>query len=197
MLIISHRINTSASLLKTPVRFGVEIDIRSNENQLILQHDPFLPGETFSDWLKNYKHAFLILNVKEEGLEKAVTELLKKYGITNYFFLDQSFPFLIKSANQGETRCAVRYSEFESIDTVLSLSGKVNWVWADCFTQYPLTKSSEEKLHQHQFKLCLVSPELQGRTEIEKTQHWLKENKINIDAVCTKNPTLWEHYVKK
>ena len=47
MQIISHRINTSSLLKKTPKSFGVEVDIRSNGDKLIIHHDPFEKGEIF------------------------------------------------------------------------------------------------------------------------------------------------------
>ncbi len=193
---ILHRVNTKDELLKTPKEFGVEVDIRTKGNQLIMHHDPFKDGEDFEDWLEAYQHGILILNVKEEGLEDRLIELMGKYNIDDYFFLDQSFPFLIKTAKNNEKRCAVRVSEFESIDTVITLANKVDWVWVDCFTHFPLTTDQAEKLQTElKFKLCFVSPELQGRTEIEHVKEFIQGIKllgIKGDAVCTKYPELWD-----
>jgi hypothetical protein len=193
---ILHRVNTKDDLLKIPKEFGVEVDIRTKGNQLIMHHDPFKDGEDFEDWLEAYQHGILILNVKEEGLEDRLIELMGKYNIDDYFFLDQSFPFLIKTAKNNEKRCAVRVSEFESIDTVITLANKVDWVWVDCFTHFPLTTDQAEKLQTElKFKLCFVSPELQGRTEIEHVKEFIQGIKllgIKGDAVCTKYPDLWD-----
>ena len=112
--IILHRINTISKLKKTPSCFGVEIDVRSKGRELILHHDPYKKGESFNEWLKFYTHKFIIINIKEEGLEKKALELLKKYNIKNFFFLDQSFPFLIKYSSYISKKTAVRYSEYES-----------------------------------------------------------------------------------
>jgi hypothetical protein len=120
---------------------------------------------------------------------------MKKYGIEDYFFLDQSFPFLVKWAKAGERRCAVRVSEFETIETALTLSGKIDWVWVDCFTHFPLTNDEYMQLKNAGFKLCLVSPELQGRpaeSEIPFLAALLTERSILADAICTKRPDLWE-----
>ena len=135
---ISHRRNTIEQLRQTPIEFGVEIDIRSYGQDLILHHDAFVQGENFDRWLQEYRHGTLILNVKEEGLEEACLARMRQHGIEDFFFLDQSFPFLVKTAKAGEKRCAVRISEFESIGTVKSLKGMVNSVWVDCFTKIPL-----------------------------------------------------------
>lgn len=196
MNLISHRRNTIEELSATPHTYGIEVDIRSFGDKLIIHHEPMVEGEDFISWLKIYKHGTLILNVKEEGLEEPLIRLMKEYNIDDFFFLDQSFPFLIKWAKQGERRCAVRLSEFESIETVMSLAGKVDWVWVDCFTHFPLNKTGAEKLKKKGFKLCLVSPELQGRnaeTEIPQLVKVLREQYITPEAICTKRPDLWEN----
>jgi hypothetical protein len=197
MKIIAHRRNTISELNATPTQYGVEVDIRSYGDRLVIHHDPFIEGESFDLWIAAYRHGTLILNVKEEGLERRLTERMQQFGIHDYFFLDQSFPFLIKSANSGEQRCAIRVSEFESIQTALTLAGKVGWVWVDCFTHFPLSSDDATALQDAGFKLCLVSPELQGRDaelEISQLTQLLVEREIRADAVCTKRPELWERH---
>ena len=44
MLIIKHRINTVKDLMNLPKKFGAEIDIRSFNNELIINHNPFEVG---------------------------------------------------------------------------------------------------------------------------------------------------------
>lgn len=194
MKLISHRRNTLAQLADTPEHLGVEVDIRSDGGRLVIHHDALAPGEAFEPWLAAYRHGTLILNVKEEGLEAPLIALLRKHGIDDYFFLDQSFPFLVKWARAGERRCAVRVSEFESIDTALTLAGQIDWVWVDCFTRFPLSGGDAARLRGAGFKLCLVSPELQGRgpEEIAQLAALLAERGIVADAVCTKRPDLWQ-----
>ena len=199
MKLISHRRNTVSELLATDSKYGIEVDIRSKGDRLIIHHDPFVAGESFDEWIDAYRHGTLILNVKEEGLEARLIALMQSKGIADYFFLDQSFPFLVKWSKAGEHRCAVRVSEFESIETALTLAGKVDWVWVDCFTRFPLSEHDARSLKDAGFKLCLVSPELQGRdanVEIPHLVSLLKERNIAADAVCTKRPNLWEEAIK-
>ena len=198
MKLISHRRNTVSELLATDSKYGIEVDIRSKGDRLIIHHDPFVAGESFDEWIDAYRHGTLILNVKEEGLEARLIALMQSKGIADYFFLDQSFPFLVKWSKAGEHRCAVRVSEFESIETALTLAGKVDWVWVDCFTRFPLSEHDARSLKDAGFKLCLVSPELQGRdanVEIPHLVSLLKERTIAADAVCTKRPNLWEEAI--
>ncbi len=196
MHLIAHRRNTVALLNDTPARYGVEVDIRSVGDQLIIHHDPFTAGESFDEWIAAYRHGTLILNVKEEGLEARLIELMNAHRIVDFFFLDQSFPLIVKCANTGERRCAARISEFESVATALALAGKIDWIWVDCFTHFALSGEDAAHLQGAGFRLCLVSPELQGRDaalEIPRLVELLAERMIRADAVCTKRPDLWEH----
>jgi hypothetical protein len=194
MRIIAHRRNRIAELVATPRDLGVEVDIRSRGDRLVIHHDPFAEGEDFLAWIDCYRHGTLILNVKEEGLESRLLAVMAARGIEDFFFLDQSLPFLVKTARQGERRCAVRVSEYESVDTALSLAGMVDWVWVDVFTRFPLQAGDAARLRGAGFRLCVVSPELQQRAderEVPALRALLAERGIAPDAVCTKFPERW------
>ena len=195
MKIIVHRRNTLAELQATDSRYGVEVDIRSDGEDLIIQHDPFFPGELFAEWLRNYKHGTLILNVKEDGLEERLLKITAGHGVDDFFFLDQSFPAVVRWSKEGERRCAIRISEYESIETAMALAGKIEWVWVDFFTHLALSNKEAIQLRSGGFKLCLVSPELQGHnatSAIPALASILSERGILADAVCTKRPDIWE-----
>jgi hypothetical protein len=195
MILISHRRNTIAELRAVPPQYGIEVDIRSFGDKLVIHHDAYVEGEDFEAWLGAFRHKTLILNVKEEGLEARLLKLMRERGIEDFFFLDQSFPFLMKTARAGEKRCAVRVSEFESIDTALALGGMVEWVWVDVFKPgLWLSGADAKRLKDAGLRLCLVSPELQGRTgpeELARVKARLRDEAIAMDAVCTKVPAQW------
>lgn len=195
MQYVSHRVNTILQLRQVPAEYGVEIDLRDRGERIILQHDPFGDGEDFADWIKHYRHALLILNVKSERIEHRVLELVYERGIENYFLLDCSFPMIRLLNNLDERRIAVRFSEFEPIESALALAGKVDWCWVDCFTRMPLAPSSYERL-KASFKLCAVSPELQGRSAASITDYARQLQPYPMDAVCTKYPDLWRTAVE-
>ncbi|MHC4596870.1 MAG: PI-PLC domain-containing protein [Planctomycetota bacterium] len=156
---------------------------------MILQHAPFCEGTDFEEWLEYFDHAFVILNIKEEGIEKTVQALINKKKVANYFYLDVSFPFIVELVNSGQKKIALRFSEYESIETCLSLAGKVDWIWVDCLSRFPLDRKSYEKLSTY-FKICIVSPDLLGReSEVKEVQRLVSGMKI--DAVCTKLPKMW------
>lgn len=184
-----HRINTIKELKQIPEKYGVEIDLRDNQesSNIHLCHDPFELGEDFEEFLMNYNHSFIILNIKSERIEWKIIDLLKKYNIENYFFLDSSFPMIYQLANKGERNIAIRFSEYEGLDTIINMKNKVSWVWVDCFTKNPLTLEIYKILKEMNMKLCFVSPELQQQPEkIEEYKVFFKENNIVFDMICTK-----------
>lgn len=194
MVIIQHRVNQIDELLQTPTHLGVEVDVRSNGNELYLSHDPFVAGQSFAEYLSHFDHSFIVVNVKEEGLEKRCVELLRTQGIKNYFFLDQSIPFLIKRGLEGMKDGACRISDYEAITTVKRLAPFCNWAWVDSFKSGGTPIKDLSTLREIGFKICLVSPELHGQHrqgEIPDLILLTQELDFQIDAVCTKFPEKW------
>ena len=70
MEFIIHRVNKIKDLKSLPKKFGVEIDIRTKGSKLILNHEPFNKGDILENYLENYGHKTLVLNLKEAGIEK-------------------------------------------------------------------------------------------------------------------------------
>ena len=195
MLRVMHRVNTISQLKTVPKDFGVEVDIRTSAGELIINHEPFQGGDSLDDYLSKFDHALAVLEIKEEGIEKRVISLCEKHGISDFFLLSVSFPFMYALSKQGVHKMAARYSEFESIDTCLSLSGKVDWVWVDTFTKNPLDHDSFNALKEAGFRTCIVSPDRWGRPEeIPGLAKYYKKEGIEIDAVMTdpKNAGLWK-----
>ena len=50
MIFIAHRINTIKELNKIPQKFGIEIDLRDNNKDIELVHDPFKKGVNLKDF---------------------------------------------------------------------------------------------------------------------------------------------------
>ena len=142
--------------------YGCEIDIRSNGDKLILNHDPFQSGVNLNEFLDHYSHGTLILNIKETGIEDIVIREVEKRKIKSYFLLDVEYPFLIKNLNNNKKNIAVRFSEFESIENVIQFKNKYNWVWIDTVSKLPIKKSNFDILNS--FKICVVCPSLWNRT---------------------------------
>jgi len=173
---------------------GAEIDLRSHINgEIYLAHDANQNGPLLKDWLKEFKHKTLVINVKEDGLEDIVIEILESMGIIDYFFLDQPFPTLLKFLRKG-IPCAVRISEYEVIPN--KLNEHIKRIWLASFTgDWGHLPKAAEFADLIGAELCLVSPELQGRDfidEIVSIHSSLKQSLLHTEfSVCTKYPEIW------
>lgn len=186
-MLIAHRINTIEQLDEISETMPIEFDVRDSNGKCIVEHDPFKPGVPLDIFLDRCRKRFLIVNIKSEGIEPYVLEMLRLRNIDTFFMLDCTVPILYKFTLQGEHRFAVRLSEVEPLDFVLQWKGKVDWVWVDCFSKNILTKEIETILHANGFKVCIVSPELQGRPQdIDRYSQEFHDSSISIDAICTK-----------
>lgn len=186
---IAHRINTVEELAELPTEYGVELDLRDDLNgRIYISHNPFEAGEDFEAYCKAYAHGTMILNIKSERIEQEVLALMEKYHIKKYFFLDSSFPMIKLLTDMGVKEVALRFSELEGLDTIRNMAGRAEWVWVDCFTKVPIDRESYQELKSLGYKLCFVSPELEGQEEkLSEYKAYLEEQGIVFDAVCTKS----------
>ena len=184
MEIIIHRINKIKDLKKIPKNFGIEVDIRTDGSNLILNHDPFTKGDLLENYLESYKHKTLVLNLKEAGIEKNILSLVKKYSIKSYFLLDVEMPYMYSATKKGEKNIAVRYSEYEDISLTNHFKNKLKWVWIDTATKLPLNKKNINIISK--LKSVLVCPERWGRfKDIDVYKKKLKKLNFTPTAVMT------------
>lgn len=192
---IAHRVNELNDEIAERIfkdADGIEFDIRDSNGELIVHHDAFAKPETcqlFDDFLEHCPTDKLyIVNVKAEGIEERVIAALTKRGIHNFFLLDCGLPAMYKLSQKGERRLAIRFSEYESLETVRLMKDRVQWVWVDVFSVLPLTTQSIQQIRDWGLKICLVSPELQGQQDkMLQYKHYLSEIGTSpLDAVCTK-----------
>jgi hypothetical protein len=192
--IIIHRVNSINGLKRIKPRFGTEIDIRAWGSEIILNHEPFSSGERIEDYLDEYRHGTLILNIKEAGIEDEVLSLVRQRPqIKSYFLLDIEFPYIYRATRQGERAIAIRFSEDEPIEFAKKYVGKIDWVWIDTNTQMPVGEHNLPILNM--FKKCLVCPERWGRpSDIANYKNLMSIMDFKIDAVMTSNQyiNLWE-----
>jgi len=195
MLVVHHRINAAAGLSGIPASDGTEVDLRTDAGHIILNHEPFGGGERLDAYLDVYgadRRAPLILNVKEDLLEASAAALCRARGIDNYFFLDCAFPTLVRLAHDGFPKAAVRVSAYEPIEMARGLRGRVEWAWIDCFGGQPLDALLVREVQELGYRICLVSPEIQGRADaLERHLPLRPLLRPGIDAVCTKLADRW------
>jgi hypothetical protein len=121
LIIIKHRVNTINEIISTPYSYGVEIDLRTFGSEIIIHHDPFHEGVKFSEWLQYYNHKFLVLNVKEDGLETFISELIEKFKVKNYFFLDVLSTFCCLDGFASDDEVGFFFNSLKQMSETLSV----------------------------------------------------------------------------
>ena len=193
--IIVHRVNTIKSLKSIDTDLGCEIDIRTDGSQLILNHDPFKKGDNFIDYLDEYQHGTLVLNIKETGIENDVLDEVKKRKIKSYFLLDVEFPYIIRAFMRNENNIAIRFSEYETIENVITFKNNLKWVWVDLVSKIPINDFNFKILNQ--FNLCLVCPSLWNRSnEILKVKDEIEKYNFKNISVITESKYIF-HWINK
>ncbi len=186
----SHRINTLEALDHVAETMGVEFDLRSDGQRVIVTHDPFTDGPTIETFFPRIGKRPCIFNVKCEGIEQRVMDVARENGIDDFFFLDCSIPAAMKLVRAGEKRFAVRWSEVEPIEGVLAWANRARWVWVDCFDAYPGSDDDWRRVAAA-FDVCLVSPELQGHGADAIPRFRDAVAHRSVRAVCSKFPDRW------
>ena len=196
MEIIAHKINSIKRLKKLPLKYGSEVDLRTYGSNIILCHDPYKKGDKLEDYLDNYHHGTLILNIKESGIEKEVIRKVRNKNINKFFLLDVEMPFICVNQKEVTKYTSVRFSEYESVETLKIFKKKVGWVWIDTFKSLPIKKNNLKTLKE--FKSCLVCPERWKRPQDIKKYFYLMK-RINYLPNCVmtnlKYAKKWENLI--
>lgn len=184
--LIIHRVNSIEILKSIDKSLGCEIDIRTDGSNLILNHEPLKKGDRLNDYLDEYRHGTLVLNIKETGIESIVLQEVQKRNIKSYFLLDVEMPYLIKAFIKNEKNLAVRFSEYEPIENVVIFKNKFNWIWVDSITKVPIADENFQTINK--FNVCLVCPSLWKRSEdINKEKYKLSKYNFDNLKVITKH----------
>ena len=192
MIVISHRgfwknPNEKNSLeafeLSLSLGIGIEVDIRDFEGGIVISHD--VPdhkspkSKTLLDiYLKYPTQPLIAFNVKSDGLQKHLYNLLEDFKLENYFIFDSSVPDAIQFLKLGITTLT-RQSEYETSPSFYDLA---DGVWLDQFSSDWINEQTIKFHYNNGKKICIVSPELHAR---EYKLEWEKYKKILI-----KNPKI-------
>jgi hypothetical protein len=207
MIILSHRgywkeISEKNQLISFErgfkLNFGTETDIRDHKGELVISHDisdekSILVKEFFKIYNQYNNTLPLALNIKSDGLQIKLKELLEEYKITNYFVFDMSVPDGLQYLKQN-INYFTRESEYE---TMPSFYDEAYGVWLDEFKGHWISKEIIEKHVDNNKQICIVSPELHKRT-YEKEWACYKEieqqlNIVNL-MICTDYPKIAQEF---
>ena len=146
--------------------FGLETDIRYDKQKgLVISHDVLQVKKKslrFEYLLLEYKrvqsNAYIAINIKSDGLQKYLKEILFKYKIKDYFLFDMSIPDLIS----GTKHKLNQYARYSNLEDPYKFTDFTNGVWIDNFSSEMISKSELINLTKQFHNLAFVSPELHG-----------------------------------
>jgi hypothetical protein len=198
MEILSHRgywidpaeKNTVAAFERSfALGYGTETDVRDLGGALVISHDPPQGGElTLAQLLAlaGEHQPMLAINIKADGLAKAVAQEMGRHGYKNWFVFDMSIP-----DTRGQLAAAnptyMRMSEIEPAPPFMDVA---SGVWLDAFESDGWRIAALADLLKRNLKVCLVSPELHRRAHLPFWQQ-LKDSGLHASglvSLCTDLP---------
>lgn len=181
------------------VGLGVETDVRDYCGNLVISHDIANCNNTsFEEFLSIYKKynsndMTLAINIKADGLQTKLMELLTKYNISNYFLFDMSIPEMVVYS-RTTLNFFTHQSEYGPSPI---LYDKAMGVWLDSFEDIWYSNSCIKEHLDNGKYVCIVSAELHKR---DNTKQWeqirmlLKEVNGDKLILCTDNPIKAKEY---
>lgn len=146
--------------------FGLELDVRDLNGDIVISHDTPLVGRvdplrTLLELYTKSKHtSCLALNIKSDGLQKLLARLLGEFKINNYFLFDMSIPDTL-GYFRSNLNVYVRVSELEKINSILMTSSQ--GIWLDGLMGEWVKPENIFTLAKYNKPICMVSPELHNR----------------------------------
>ena len=207
MIVLSHRgywkevseKNLSIAFERSfSLGFGTETDIRDYKGELVISHDIgdekcISVKEMFEIYNKYDNTLPLALNIKADGLQVKLNELLEEYKIENYFVFDMSVPDGLGYLKQN-MKAFTRESEYEKLT---SFYDEAYGIWLDEFQGHWITKEVIEKHIKNNKQICIVSPDLHKREYKKEWQHYKDiEKELSIDnlMICTDYPEIAKEF---
>ena len=177
--------------------YGFETDFRDYGGKILISHNPpkgteITAHDVFSAYKKSGSHEPLALNIKADGLQDMMAELLRKYNIDNYFFFDMSVCDTVIYVEK-KLKIASRQSEFEK---EMPFYRDSTTVWIDYFnSDGPTIQKVRDTLRDGKIA-CVVSPELHKRSYGQMWSQLLPFKDEERLYLCTDNPDDAKKYFK-
>lgn len=174
--------------------YGIETDVRDYNGKLVVSHnvaDEKCP--LFEDVLRIYKEigseGYLAINIKADGLQDMLIELLSKYKIEKYFVFDMSIPELVVYRARN-INYFTRVSEYETEPVLLE---DAMGVWMDEWEKNWINKNVICQFLSKGKVVAVISSEIHGRDEIAM---WNFIRKIDNDhlLLCTDRPDIFAKF---
>jgi glycerophosphoryl diester phosphodiesterase len=172
--------------------WGVELDVRDLDGELVISHDPpaagALPFAAVVDaYVGHGCPGRLAVNVKADGLEALIAGALRAVDPARWFAFDMSVPDSLRYASAG----LPYYSRHSEIEPDPALYDGSAGVWLDDFYGGFVT---EDRIAAHLAagkQVAVVSPELHKRDHLAVWDEWRRWDVWASPQVhlCTDHPT--------
>ncbi|NDG83876.1 MAG: hypothetical protein EBX52_02435 [Proteobacteria bacterium] len=172
---------------------GIETDVRDHLGELVISHDlpqPSKPVSRLRELLAMCEDAgatgTLALNIKADGLQSELCEMLSSFARVDAFVFDMSIPDSIGYRDR-QIPFFTRQSEFER---ECCLYEAADGVWLDAFERDWYDIDLIEAHLRCGKKVCIVSPELHGREPAGLWKRLRSSSLVDSDSLllCTDFP---------
>lgn len=175
--------------------YGIETDVRDHHGKLVVSHDVAAdPALEFEEVLKLYVgmdcRSEIAVNIKADGLQQFLKDVLKQYHIQNYFVFDMSVPEQVVY-HQQDFRVFTRMSEWETIPVLID---KAQGIWMDEWENAWIQPDIIRKYRNMDKQISIISPEIHGR---DAAPLWKELRQFTDDEaviLCTDIPLKAEEY---
>lgn len=195
MIILSHRgcwtdlseKNRAGAFSRSfDLGFGTETDIRERGGDLVLSHDTAgADALRLADMLDllGRRDLPLALNIKSDGLARALQAQMRARGLSQWFTFDMSVPEAVVQIRLGMP-VFTRASEYERQPV---LYDQALGVWLDAFVSEWYSAADINGFLQDGKRVAIVSPELHGRGHLALWQRLLASGVTDNPALmlCT------------
>lgn len=200
--IIIHRVNTLEKLRQIPENYGVEFDVRTYKDKIILQHELFSDGELFEDFLDEVGDRFLLIDIKEEWLSRYLKPILAKKSKTNYLFLNASIPeIIVEGINKNNKSYILRSNNLENKVVPNDYSHFFKAIWVDTYFDMGLSRNKHNVLSLKGLKIIYTAPDIfyDGRpNDYKHYMDWFNSEGFKPDSICTtlNSAKIWENFLR-
>lgn len=189
---ISEQNTLNAFSESTRRGYGIELDVRNKDGNLIIAHDLaeedsllLIDALKVIDGCKSH----VMVNIKEDSICHEVAKLFDQYDIKYYLF-DMSIPETV-ICSDNSFPFFTRLSEYE---TFTRLDKKSKGFWVDSFEGEWFDSELISSILNYGNEVAIVSPELHGR---DFQELWsMLENYSNYSniSICTDFPDMANKY---
>jgi len=177
--------------------YGIETDVRDCLGRLVISHDmPRGDEDGLIDVLakaaafSNLSPLTVAINIKSDGLAQAVSECLKGFPRLDCFVFDMAVPDMRNYFKFG----VPVFTRISDVEKDLVWFENASGVWIDAFYSDWDYEREIERILREGKRVCVVSPELHGRSYGNVWKRLLPISKEDGVLLCTDLPEIAERY---